>query len=136
MTKMLKSEKGLQHLDPKELLITYLYALALEGKESLSEGELAEIVYNAQEILPFRYKFLKKAVNYSYDLLNDVEKLRDSSHLEAAVKIVGTESVPKFVYSLTFLGRLRAKDSFDALPDEDKKKIKMAVNYVRTLVLK
>lgn len=136
VTKMLKRRAELRTLDRKELLIAYFHALTQEVKESLSEGELADIVYHAREMLPFKYKkFCGKPVPYSYDLSSDVEKLMDMAHLEAAVKIVGTESVPKYVYSLTLLGKIRAKEIFDGLPDEDKKRIKMAVKNVKNLML-
>lgn len=132
MTKMLRSEMELQNLDQKELLTAYLYALAMKGKESLSEGELADVVYRAQGILPFKYKFLSKPISYSYELSSDVEKLRDLAHLDAAVEIVGTESIPKYVYSLTSLGKIRAKEIFDILPEEDKKKIETVASVTET----
>jgi hypothetical protein len=131
VTKMLKGERGLQSLDRKELLIAYLYALHLEGKELLSEYELASFTYFAQITLPFKYKFLTKPIPYSYDLLGDVESLRSMAYLEAQIEIIGGESIPKYSYSLTLLGKIKAKEIYDALPEEDKLKIKDAIDRTK-----
>jgi hypothetical protein len=108
VTKVLKGERGLQSLDRKELLMAYLYALHLEGKELLSEYELASFTHLAQITLPFKYEFLTEPIPYSYDLLGDVESLRSMAYLEAQIEI-GGESIPKYSYSLTLLGKLRRK---------------------------
>lgn len=134
VTRMLKSERGLQSLNRRELLITYLYALHLEGKKPLSEYELANFVYLARITLPLKYKFLTKPIPYSYDLLNDVEWLRSAAYLEAQIEVIGDESVPKYSYSLTIPGEVKGKEIHDSLPEKDRERIKSAINKAKTLI--
>jgi uncharacterized protein YwgA len=134
--KMLKGEKGLQSFDHRELLITYLYAMYLMGKEPLSEYELMNFIYLAQPILPFGYKFLIKPIPYSYDLQDDVEKLRNIGYLGTQIEIIGAESIPKYSYSLTLPGKTKAKEIYDSLSEEEKEKIKTVVERVKLSLTK
>ena len=129
-TAMLKNKRELQSLDRKELLIAYLYDLYLKRKEPLTEYELANFTYLAQDTLPFNYKFTKP-VPYSYGLLNDVEGLRSAAYLKA--QITGVESAPKYSYSLTIQGEVKGKEIYDSLPEKDRERIKNAINKAKTL---
>lgn len=130
----LRGPKNLQGLNQKDLLISCIYALDQKGDTILSEGELASFVYFMRNTLPFRYKFSSKPIPHSYDLLSDVEELRSMAHLRPLVEIIGAESIPKYSYSLTLPGKVRAKEIYDSLPNDDRERIVDAINKAKMLI--
>jgi len=88
----------------------------------LGEGLLHRLIYNIHTDLPFGYQFLAKPLIFSYDLLDDTKDARDKGYISTTIEVID-ESVPRYSYELTSLGKGRAERIFGTLKEEEKNKM-------------
>ena len=86
---------------------------------------LHRLIYNIRGELPFRYQFLAKPLVFSYDLLEDMKGAREKGYVSTMIEVID-ESVPRYTYELTSLGKGRAERTFSMLKEEEKAKIRSA----------
>jgi len=118
----LEMKKNNLKIKIEDLLLLVLFMLEKRSFKSISESELQNIIYFLKDKL-FSYQFYSKPIIYSYELLEDVQKTNQDGFIESTIEIIGDESVPKYHYSLSLLGKARSQNIIDSLSQETKDKI-------------
>jgi len=118
----LEMKKKNLKIKTENLLLLVLFMLEKRSFKSVSESELQNIIYLLKDKL-FSYQFYSKPIIYSYELLGDVQKINQDGFIESTIEIIGDESVPRYHYSLSLLGKARSQNIIDSLSQEAKDKI-------------
>jgi uncharacterized protein YwgA len=121
-----ETEKTLQKLSSRQLLILSLYFLSEHGYESIDESTLQRAVYFIRSRIPFDYHFFDRPVPYSYDLLREVEDISRDGYIDVIIQVID-ESVPRYVYKLTSIGKASAMNTLEMLNEKGRNELEMAV---------
>lgn len=108
----------------EDTVLVVLHFLRREGIERISESELHRLVFAIGSLIPAPLKFIQRPTTFSNELYQSLKTLERGRLVDELI-YVHDGWVPKHLYELTPVGRLRAHDledrirTFRALPIED-----------------
>jgi len=106
----------------EDLLLLILLILEEHSYKIVSESDFQYIIYLLKDKV-FSYEFFNIPIKYSYDLLEDIKKSNQGGFIDSTIEIIGDESIPKYYYSLSLLGKARSQNIFDSLSQDIQNKL-------------